>query len=49
VAADYAHLTGGHVFEVEPTGEFAIGYNGGEYKSTHPLTVVRRLEPGEWQ
>ncbi|MEU9405525.1 NAD(+)--rifampin ADP-ribosyltransferase [Streptomyces sp. NPDC048281] len=49
VAAEYARLTGGHVYEVDPTGEFSHGYNGGEYKSEHPLNVVRRLDPQEWQ
>jgi hypothetical protein len=50
VAADYARRCGrGYVYEVEPTGEFSMGYSGDEYKSEHPLTVVRRLEPREWQ
>ena len=49
VAAAYARQTGGHVYEVEPTGEFAIGYSGEEYKTEHPLNVVRRLDPQEWQ
>jgi hypothetical protein len=48
-AAEYARQTGGDVYEVEPTGEFAQGYNGGEYKSMQPLSVLRRLDPGEWQ
>lgn len=47
-AAEYARLTGGHVLEVEPTGDFALGYCGDEYKTTHPLTVLRRLDPSEW-
>ncbi|MFJ4902943.1 DUF6011 domain-containing protein [Streptomyces sp. NPDC088727] len=48
VAAAYAEKSGGHVFEVEPTGDFSMGYSGDEYKSTHPLTVVRRLTRDEW-
>jgi hypothetical protein len=48
-AAAYARQTGGHVYEVEPTGEFSMGYAGDEFKSEHPLSVVRRLDPGEWQ
>jgi hypothetical protein len=48
-AAAYAERTGGHVYEVEPTGEFAMGYAGDEFKSVHPLNVVRRLDPKEWQ
>lgn len=49
VAAAYARQTGGHVYEVEPTGPFSIGYSGDEYKTEHPLNVVRRLDPEEWQ
>jgi rifampin ADP-ribosyltransferase len=48
-AAAYAERTGGHVYVVEPTGEFAMGYAGDEFKTVHPLTVVRRLERREWQ
>ncbi|PPS89593.1 NAD(+)--rifampin ADP-ribosyltransferase [Streptomyces sp. MH60] len=49
VAAAYARQSGGHVYVVEPTGDFTIGYSGEEYKSVHPLTVVRRLAPADWQ
>lgn len=49
VAADYAQRTGGHVFEVEPTGDIKPDHHEGEYKTKHPLRVVRRLDPGEWQ
>jgi hypothetical protein len=49
VAAAYARQSGGHVYEVEPTGDFAIGYGGEEYKTEHPMNVVRRLDPQEWQ
>jgi len=48
VAAEYARQSGGHVFEVEPTGPFSVGYGGEEYKTEHPLNVVRRLAPQEW-
>lgn len=43
-ARDYADMAGGHVYEVEPTGEFRQGYNGGEFKSSEPLRVVRKVE-----
>jgi hypothetical protein len=48
VAAEYARSTNGHVYEIDPTGEFRPGYNGDEFKSRHPLTVLRRLGPEEW-
>lgn len=48
VAADYARQSGGHVYEVEPTGVFTFDRSD-EYKTEHPLTVLRRLDPGEWQ
>lgn len=48
-AADYARRVGGHVYEVEPTGEFRLGYSGDEYRSEHPLKVLRRLEREEWE
>lgn len=48
-AVEYARLTGGHVFEVEPTGDFRMGYSGDEYKSEHPLKVVRKLDRSEWE
>jgi GNAT superfamily N-acetyltransferase len=47
-AASYAHGTGGHVYEVEPTGDFKMDHNADDYKTQHPLRVVRRLEPHEW-
>lgn len=47
-AARYAELTGGNVFEVVPTGAFLMGYGHGEYKSTCPLAVVRKLGREEW-
>lgn len=48
-AADYARDAGGHVYEVEPTGEFSSDYSAGDYKTKHPLKVVRKLDHSEWQ
>lgn len=48
-AAEYARQTGGHVFEVEPTGDFRMGYSGSEFRSVHPLKVIRKLDPTEWE
>lgn len=48
-AAAYARSTGGEVFEVEPTGEFRMDYSGDDYKTQHPLNVVRRLAREEWE
>lgn len=44
-AASYARELGkrGRVYEVEPTGEFRQDYNGSDYKSKHPLRVVRKI------
>jgi 2'-5' RNA ligase len=47
-AADYARRSGGHVFQVEPSGNFLMDHHEGEFKTRHPLTVVRRLDPEEW-
>ncbi|MEU6362180.1 NAD(+)--rifampin ADP-ribosyltransferase [Streptomyces albidoflavus] len=47
VAAEYAERTGGHVYEVEPTGAFSFG-SADEYKTGHPLTVLRKLDRAEW-
>lgn len=47
-AADYARQSGGHVYEVEPTGDFKGDYSSGDYKTQHPLTVTRKLDPSEW-
>lgn len=47
VAVAYAKATGGHVYEVEPTGK--IMYDSGEdYKTPDPLTIIRKLDPAEW-
>lgn len=48
VAADYARQSGGHVFEVDPQGEIKPDHHEGEYKTKHPVRVVRRLDPAEW-
>lgn len=48
-AASYADQSGGHVYEVEPTGDFRMDYNGDDYKTQHPLRVVRKLDPSEWR
>ena len=47
-AGSYAHQTGGHVYEVEPTGDFKMDHGANDYKTQHPLRVVRRLERHEW-
>jgi hypothetical protein len=47
MAAEYARQAGGYVYEVEPTGDFRMGYNGGEYKTIHPLTVIQAIDPKE--
>jgi hypothetical protein len=46
-AREYSARAGGHVYEVEPTGEVRGGYNGSEWKSEHPLRVIRRVEGEE--
>jgi len=46
-ARDYARDAGGHVYEVAPTGEVKGGYNGDEWKSAHPLRVIRRVGDNE--
>jgi mRNA-degrading endonuclease RelE of RelBE toxin-antitoxin system len=48
-AGSYAQQSGGHVYEVEPTGDFRMDHNGDDYKTQHPLRVLRRMEPSEWQ
>jgi hypothetical protein len=46
-AREYARQAGGHVYEIEPTGEVRPGYIGAEWKSEHPLRVIRRVEDDE--
>jgi hypothetical protein len=48
-ARDYADQAGGHVYEVEPTGEFKHDYSGGDFKTAHPLRVVRMVPRSEWE
>lgn len=47
-ALDYARQTRGHLYEVEPTGDFKPDHNQGDFKSKHPLRVVRKIEREEW-
>jgi ribosomal protein S18 acetylase RimI-like enzyme/2'-5' RNA ligase len=49
-AASYARSTKGHMYEVEPTGESKRDGSGGDgaFKSKHPLRVIRRIPPEEW-
>jgi hypothetical protein len=46
-AASYAKALGGAVYEVEPTGALAMDYSGGDYKTTSPLRVIRRVPEAE--
>jgi hypothetical protein len=46
-ARTYARDAGGHVYEVEPTGDVTMGYSGDEWKSEHPLRVIRRVPDEE--
>lgn len=46
-AQSYADDAGGHVYEVEPTGEFHTDYNGEDYRTQHPLRVVRKVTGGK--
>lgn len=47
-AAEYARQAGGHVYEVEPTGDdVQMGYSGDEWKSKAPLRVRRVVPPAE--
>lgn len=47
-SADYARETNGHLYEVEPTGEAKSGYGPDEFKSVHPLRVIRKIPREEW-
>lgn len=33
----------GYVYEVRPTGPLLPDYNGSDYKTRHPLEIVRRI------
>ena len=50
-AASYSQQFGnkGHLYEVEPTGEFRTDYGPQDYKTPHPLRVVRKVPREEWQ
>lgn len=50
-AASYSQQLGnkGHLYEVEPTGEFRTDYGPQDYKTPHPLRVVRKIPREEWQ
>jgi len=43
VAKSYAAQAGGEVYEVEPTGPFKTDYRGDEFKTEHPLRVIRKV------
>jgi hypothetical protein len=47
-AQSYATESRGHVYEVEPTGDFGPDYNGDDFKSKHPLKVIRKVPKEEW-
>jgi hypothetical protein len=47
-AAVYAQQCRGRLYEVEPTGEARPGYGSGEFKSAHPLRVVREIPRADW-
>ncbi len=50
-AASYSQQLGnkGHLYEVEPTGDFKPDYGPQDYKTPHPLRVVRKVPREEWQ
>lgn len=47
-AQSYATESKGHIYEVEPTGPFHPDYNGEDFKSQHPLRVIRKVPKEEW-
>jgi hypothetical protein len=49
-AASYARNLGhkGRVYEVEPTGDFKKDYGPNDFKTPHPLRVVREVPHEEW-
>jgi len=49
-AAAYAQATGGHLYQVAPSGEVHSDGSGGDgsYRSQFPLLVIRRVPPDEW-
>jgi 8-oxo-dGTP pyrophosphatase MutT (NUDIX family) len=50
VASSYAQELGrkGRIYEVEPTGDFKKDYGPNDYKTKHPLRVVREVSREEW-
>lgn len=46
-AVMYARETGGRLYEVEPTGDAKPSY-GGEFKTEHPLRVIREIPRAAW-
>lgn len=49
-AISYAHELGrkGRVYEVEPTGDFKMDHNEADFKTPHPLRIVREVPREEW-
>jgi rifampin ADP-ribosylating transferase len=49
-AISYAQELGrrGRVYEVEPTGDFKMDHNEADFKTPHPLRVVREVPREEW-
>lgn len=49
-ALSYTHQIGpkGRLYEVEPTGDFKKDYGPHDYKTQHPLRVVRQVPQEEW-
>ena len=49
-AASYAHDLGnkGRLYEVEPTGDFKMDHSEQDFKTPHPLRVIREVPHEEW-
>lgn len=49
-AASYSRSLGnrGHLYEVEPTGHVKQDYQGTDWKTEHPLRVIRKVPREEW-
>lgn len=49
-AFSYAQQVGrrGRVYEVEPTGEFKMDHSADDFKTKHPVRVVREVPREEW-
>lgn len=50
VAGSYARDLGhkGRIYEVEPTGDFKKDYGPSDYKTPHPLHILREVPRHEW-